>query len=160
MSWAAATSHLAVPDLVLKPSSFLPAGNHSPFLSLLVTSSALLVAYLVSSAIYALTLHPLTRFPGPRLCAASRIPFWYACITGHQVRWMHALHTRYGPIVRYSPNDLSFVDEGNNHPAGSAWKAIHGQEKGDTEFPKAKEWFVAPENGASIPCPPSPLGFR
>lgn len=70
---------------------------------------------------------------------------------------MHALHAHYGPAVRYSPNDLSFVDEGDNNTAGSAWKAIHGHEKGETEFPKAKEWFVAPENGMSTPIPRSPL---
>lgn len=156
MSWAAGTSHLAVPGLLPKPSALLPAGNHSLFLSFLLTTSAILVAYLLSSAIYALTVHPLARFPGPHLCAATRIPFWYACITGRQVQWMHALHTRYGPVVRYGPNDLSFVDEGDNNTAGSAWKAIHGHEKGETEFPKAKEWFVTPENGMSILSPPPP----
>lgn len=161
MSWAPGTSHLAVPGLLLKPSTFfIPASNHSLFLPFLLTTSALLVAYFLSSAAYALTLHPLARFPGPRLCAASRLPLWYACITGHQVQWMHSLHTRYGPVVRYGPNDLSFVDEGDSHAAGSAWKAIHGHEKGETEFPKAKEWFVTPENGTSISRPRSLFPFR
>lgn len=160
MSWAPGTSHLAVPGLLLKPSTFfIPASNHSLFLSFLLTTSALLVAYFLSSAAYALTLHPLARFPGPRLCAASRLPLWHACITGHQVQWMHSLHTRYGPVVRYGPNDLSFVDEGDSHAAGSAWKAIHGHEKGETEFPKAKEWFVTPENGTSISSPRSLCPF-
>lgn len=161
MSWAPGTSHLAVPGLLLKPSTFfIPASNHSLFLSFLLTTSALLVAYSLSSAVYALTLHPLARFPGPRLCAASRLPLWYACITGHQVQWMHSLHTRYGPVVRYGPNDLSFVDEGDSNAAGSAWKAIHGHKKGETEFPKAKEWFVTPENGTSISSPRSLFPFR
>ena len=142
-----------MPGLLLKPSSLLSTANdHSLLLSLATTTCAVLVAYVVSSAIYALTFHPLAKFPGPRLCALSRLPFWYYCITGQQVRWMHSLHKQYGPVIRYSPNDLSFVDEGET-PAGSAWKAIHGHDKGENEFPKAKEWFVAPENGPS----PSPL---
>ncbi|KAK4225933.1 cytochrome P450 [Podospora fimiseda] len=105
--------------------------------------AVVLVIYLVSSAVYSLTLHPLSRFPGPPLAGITRFPFWIACLTGKQVSWMHNLHKRYGPIVRYSPNDVSFVDDG----AASAWKAIHGHEKGGWEFPKAKEWFITPSNG-------------
>ncbi|KAK4155759.1 cytochrome P450 [Chaetomidium leptoderma] len=102
----------------------------------------LLVTYLVSSTLYSITLHQLAGFPGPVSCAVSRIPFWLACLTGKQVQWMHDLHVRYGPAVRYSPDDLSFVDDG-----GSVWKALHSRhEKGGREFPKAKEWFVTPSN--------------
>ncbi|KAH6635931.1 cytochrome P450 [Chaetomium tenue] len=104
---------------------------------------AAVAAYLLATVIHSATLHPLARFPGPASCAVSRIPFWVACITGTQVRWMHELHVRYGPVVRYSPNDLSFVDDG-----GSVWKALHNRhEKGGKEFAKAKEWFVTPANG-------------
>jgi hypothetical protein len=108
----------------------------------ILTAVVLLVVYLVGSAIYSLTLHPLATFPGPAWGAVSRIPFWVSCLTGRQVQWMHKLHARYGPVVRYSPNDLSYADQG-----GKAWKAIHGHEKGGREFPKAKEWFVTPANG-------------
>ncbi|KAK3986107.1 cytochrome P450 [Cladorrhinum sp. PSN332] len=107
------------------------------------TAVVLLVTYLIGTIVYSLTLHPLAGFPGPALAGVSRFPFWIACLTGKQVSWMHNLHLRYGPVVRYSPNDLSFVDDG----AASAWKAIHGHEKGEHEFPKAKEWFITPSNG-------------
>jgi len=107
-----------------------------------VAAATLLVGYLVVSVAYHVTFHPLAKFPGPVWGAVSRIPFWVACINGSQVTWMTELHKRYGPVVRYSPNDLSYADEG-----GEAWKAIHGHEKGGREFPKAKEWFVAPANG-------------
>ncbi|KAL2163969.1 hypothetical protein VTH06DRAFT_3182 [Thermothelomyces fergusii] len=103
----------------------------------------LVVAYVVAAAVYSAVLHPLAGFPGPVLCSVSRIPFWVACITGKQVAWMHALHQRYGPVVRYAPTDLSFVDDG-----GSVWKAIHNRQgRGGRELPKAKEWFVKPANG-------------
>jgi len=116
------------------------------------TASVLLISYLVFIALYSLVFQPLARFPGPRSCAVSRLPFWVACITGKQVEWMHKLHTRYGPVVRYSPNDLSFADED-----GTTWKAIHGHGKDEREFPKAKEWFVSPANGTSyFPCNQTP----
>ena len=55
---------------------------------------------------------------------------------------MQKLHEKYGPVVRYGPNELSYVDQDF-----SAWKAIHAYEKGGREFPKAREWFVRPFNG-------------
>lgn len=109
-----------------------------------VIAAVFLVFYLAGTAIYAVTLHPLSRSPGPTYTSLSYIPFWIACITGRQVQWMHELHCRYGPVVRYGPNQLSYVDTDF-----TAWKAIHGHEKGGREFPKAKEWFVAPSNGTA-----------
>ncbi|KAK3302986.1 cytochrome P450, partial [Chaetomium strumarium] len=109
----------------------------------LAATAALLIFYFLASVIYSLTFHHLANFPGPVSCAVSRIPFWVACVKGTQVQWMHSLHARYGPVVRYSPNDLSYVDEGT-----TAWKAIHNQDRtGRREFPKAREWFVTPANG-------------
>ncbi|KAL2192904.1 cytochrome P450 [Corynascus similis CBS 632.67] len=117
-------------------------GDAAPTATALLVAVA--VAYIVGTAIYSAAFHPLAGFPGPIWCSVSRIPFWIACVTGKQVRWMHALHLRYGPVVRYSPTDLSFVDD----DGGSVWKAIHGRhEKGGREFAKAKEWFVTPANG-------------
>ncbi|KAI9901008.1 hypothetical protein N3K66_002825 [Trichothecium roseum] len=57
---------------------------------------------------------------------------------------MQSLHRKYGPVVRYGPNQLSYVDQDS-----ASWKAIHGAEKGGREFPKAKEWFVRPSNAFS-----------
>ncbi|KAK7985664.1 hypothetical protein PG988_003286 [Apiospora saccharicola] len=107
-----------------------------------IVASLLLIFYIITRIIYSLTLHPLAKFPGPIWTATSRIPYWIACLTGDQVLWIHNLHIKYGPVVRYSPNDLSFVDQG-----GAEWKAIHGHEKGGRELPKAREWFVEPANG-------------
>lgn len=103
------------------------------------------VTYLVS-AVYALTLHPLAKYPGPALAAVSRIPWWIQAIRGNQIPWMLKLHERYGSVVRFSPADLSYVDHG-----GEAWKAVHSHAKGTAEFPKAKEWFVETASGWYIP---------
>ncbi|KAK8123015.1 Cytochrome P450 monooxygenase FUM2 [Apiospora sp. TS-2023a] len=107
-----------------------------------IVLSLLILVYIITRINYSLTLHPLAKFPGPIWTATSRIPYWIACLKGDQVLWMHNLHIRYGPVVRYSPNDLSFIDRG-----GAEWKAIHGHEKGGRELPKAREWFVEPVNG-------------
>jgi hypothetical protein len=119
--------------------------------SLVASAVALLILYPVGSAIHSVTLHRLAGFPGPVSCAVSRIPFWITCITGGEVQWMHQLHVRYGPVVRYGPDDASFVDGG-----GAAWKALHRHDKGGREFPKAKEWFVTPANGSFTPVLPPP----
>ncbi|KAK0617727.1 cytochrome P450 [Immersiella caudata] len=62
--------------------------------------------------------HPLARFPGPKIAAASYLyEAWHDWILvgryGHKIREMHE---RYGPIVRINPdelhcNDPLFVDE-------------------------------------------------
>lgn len=64
--------------------------------------------------VYRLTLHPLAKFPGPRLAAATH---WYEAyyeLLHHggaqfapKVRQLHAL---YGPIVRINPHEISVND--------------------------------------------------
>ncbi|KAK0629555.1 cytochrome P450 [Bombardia bombarda] len=110
----------------------------------LTTVALFLTAYLVIDAIYSVTLHPLASYPGPISTAISRLPWWWSCITGDQVKFMVKLHTKYGPVVRFSPNDLSYVDQ-----SGETWKDIYGYEKGKEEFVKAQEWFVTPHNGVN-----------
>lgn len=107
-----------------------------------IAALALCVATYLVTAIYALTLHPLAKYPGPALAAVSRIPWWIQAIRGNQIPWMLKLHEKYGSVVRFSPTDLSYVDHG-----GEAWKAVHGHTKGTVEFPKAKEWFVETSSG-------------
>lgn len=106
------------------------------------TGIALLMVCALGNALYTLKFHALAGFPGPGLAAISRIPWWLSCLTGNQVAWIQKLHARYGPVVRFSPNDLSFADQG-----GDIWKEIHAFEKGREEYAKAKEWFPVPLNG-------------
>jgi hypothetical protein len=109
---------------------------------IILIAAASYIIYVIASIFHAVMLHPLSKFPGPLHTSLSCLPYWKACITGQQVKWMQKLHSQYGPVVRYGPNELSYVDQDS-----TAWKAIHGHEKGGREFPKAKEWFVAPYNG-------------
>lgn len=78
---------------------------------------------------YNLYLHPLAKFPGPALWAASRIPHELAFARGRLVRDLATLHERYGEVVRVSPDTLSFI-----HP--DAWQDIFIEKPGLQPFPK------------------------
>ncbi|EXJ64851.1 hypothetical protein A1O7_01190 [Cladophialophora yegresii CBS 114405] len=62
--------------------------------------------------LYRLTLHPLAKFPGPKLAAAS---YWYEYYydvskEGRFIWKIMKLHEQYGPVVRINPNELHFND--------------------------------------------------
>ncbi|TEA21692.1 Cytochrome P450 monooxygenase FUM2 [Colletotrichum sidae] len=105
-------------------------------LSTIIAFAALVVIYIAGSAVYAVTLHPPASFPGPKICAITRIPYWLVSFRGHDIKWMKQLHDQYGPVVRFGPTDLSYA-------AGEAWNDIHGPKV--TE--KAQEFSVQPVNG-------------
>ncbi|KIX97850.1 uncharacterized protein Z520_06628 [Fonsecaea multimorphosa CBS 102226] len=72
----------------------------------------LLLLTTILKIIYRLTLHPLARFPGPKLAAITNL---YAVnhdlITKDSlVKHLKALHDKYGPIVRVRPNELHIFD--------------------------------------------------
>ncbi|KAF1950750.1 cytochrome P450 [Byssothecium circinans] len=70
------------------------------------------VAYYETLIFYRLFLHPLARFPGPRLAAISR---WYegyydVVLGGQYTAKIAELHKVYGPIIRISPYELHIID--------------------------------------------------
>ncbi|KAJ6153535.1 monooxygenase [Penicillium chermesinum] len=77
------------------------------------------VAYYVATAIYILYFHPLSRFPGPKLWLITRIPNARSLANGQLMHRIRQFHELYGPVVRWAPNELSFID-------GQAWKDIYG----------------------------------
>ncbi|KAH8658494.1 putative cytochrome P450 [Xylariales sp. PMI_506] len=70
------------------------------------------VCYYVGLVIYRLTFHPLAKFPGPWMAAASGwYDFYYDIYLGGQFyRNVQRLHDKYGPIVRVSPDELHIRD--------------------------------------------------
>lgn len=74
---------------------------------------------MVLRAIHNVFFHPLRKFPGPVSTAASQIPLTIATIRGEQLRWLRALHEKYGHVVRIAPDALSYTDE-------RAWSDING----------------------------------
>lgn len=101
---------------------------------------SLVGSYLIINTIYFVTLHPLAMIKGPKLCAITRIPYWLQYIKGNDVKWLHALHITYGPVLRFGPTDVSYA-------SAEAWKDVHSHAKGQKEMVKAQEFSVQPING-------------
>lgn len=95
-----------------------------------ISISVLLIA---SSILYDLFFHPLHNIPGPVWGKFTRFPFWISGLMGNQHRFMHGLHQKYGSVVRFSPDELSYTD-------AQAWKDIHGYQKGREENQKTQEF--------------------
>lgn len=68
---------------------------------------------------YNIFFHPLRRYPGPKLWAATRLTWALAMQSGDYHQKLHTMHKRYGLIVRIAPDELSFI-------APEAWKDIYG----------------------------------
>jgi hypothetical protein len=86
--------------------------------------------YYLSLLVYNLFFHPLRKFPGPILAAASPFYFAYHTIRGSRASIVRDLHIQYGPMVRLAPNQLSCIGE-------TAWKDIYGHKQGRQQLPKA-----------------------
>ena len=81
--------------------------------------------------IYNVIFHPLRKFPGPKLWAATQFPWIKSFVGGRSHKKILELHNKYGPIVRTGPNELSFITP-------ESWQAIMGHRKpGQPENGKA-----------------------
>ncbi|KAH8683932.1 cytochrome P450, partial [Ilyonectria robusta] len=102
------------------------------------------VLYLVGCCGYNVLFHPLAKYPGPRLRAASKVPYLAAMWTGYHHRAMQELHERYGPVVRIAPNNLSFINP-------QAWKDIYAHKKTrEQEMIKDPEFYVRNPDAPTI----------
>lgn len=92
---------------------------------------ATLLAYVFSRIVYRLFFHPLARFPGPKLVAASGLYefYWDAIRQGQYFREIDKMHRKYGklslhrkslchianhdlsgPVVRIGPDEIHVND--------------------------------------------------
>ncbi|KAK0752828.1 cytochrome P450 [Schizothecium vesticola] len=90
--------------------------------------------YPLLQTIYTLHFGPLSHLSGPRLWAATRLPFLLSLMRGRITHDLAALHRRHGPIVRITPDEVSFTDP-------SAWSDILQPKPGGRHFTKHPSWY-------------------
>ncbi|KAI1811604.1 cytochrome p450 monooxygenase [Poronia punctata] len=89
----------------------------------------------VGKAFYNVYLHPLRQFPGPFLARATSLWRSYKIFNGDLPQTVKQLHDKYGPVVRISPFELSFIES-------QAWKDIYGHH-GSYEMAKDDRFYRA-----------------
>ncbi|GAM84465.1 hypothetical protein ANO11243_024610 [Dothideomycetidae sp. 11243] len=103
--------------------SILPSEHK--LLTLAGGAVVLFVAFHVLQLVYTLFFSPLRKIPGPWWAAASRLPYVYHLLIGHDIHfYLRDLHEKYGPVVRYTPTEISFVK------GDQAWPEIYGHRIG------------------------------
>ncbi|ORY05488.1 cytochrome P450 ClCP1 [Clohesyomyces aquaticus] len=102
-------------------------------MALLIGALVALVLYYTIKAFYNLYLHPLARYPGPKLWIVSRIPYLVSMNSGKLPFRIKELHDQYGPVVRLSADELSFNDP-------CAWKDVYNRR----DMLRPPRWGVRP----------------
>lgn len=108
------STHNGVPLHRLLNSRRLPPNRESTTNSPLQTPIQKLTKkqYITSrlfTALYNITIHPLCIYPGPKFRSAFHFPTHYEACNGNSAANIKALHDKYGPVVRISPNQLSYA---------------------------------------------------
>ncbi|KAF2263753.1 cytochrome P450 [Lojkania enalia] len=93
--------------------------QNASLLQLLMASATILAVRFIARGIYRAYFDHLSGFPGPKLSAATHIPYIVALWTGSMHRYVAQLHHIYGDVVRVAPDELSFIGP-------QAWKDIEG----------------------------------
>lgn len=91
--------------------------------------AGLIILHLTSKVLWRLYFSPLSKYPGPKLFAATSLVNTYYVSKATRVYKVAELHNKYGPVVRIGPNELSYVDE-------RVWKDIYGHHKEGGELQK------------------------
>lgn len=92
------------------------------------------------NAIYNLYLHPLAKYPGPKLAAFSRAWYCFHCLKGELPFVLSEVHKRYGDVIRIAPNELSYTN-----PDG--WNDIYGHRSGKPEVMKDPQFYSSISSG-------------
>ena len=94
-----------------------------------VTFVAIFVVNEFRIAIYNLYLHPLKRYPGPKLWIAFPLFRYISACRGDFDSKMVKAHQKYGSVVRFCDDSLSFT-------TAQAWDDIYGHGHGQNQWPK------------------------
>lgn len=73
--------------------------------------------------------------------------------SGEDAKAKHRLHAQYGPVVRVSPTEISYIDAesyGHGLSGKNAWKEIYGHRlSGKRSFAKDRRLYAIPVNGTT-----------
>ncbi|ROV96091.1 hypothetical protein VSDG_05050 [Cytospora chrysosperma] len=116
----------------------LPARSllESPSLWIIAAGGLLIAAFIRS--VYLAFLHPLSKYPGPKTWAISRIPWAYHVIKGDLWQLLDNMHDEYGSVVRIAPDEVTYV-------APHAWKEIYAAKP---QLLKDPQSMTPPLNGS------------
>jgi len=87
-------------------------GSNLTWLRTVLGVIAAFFSFQLVRGLYRITLHPLSKFPGPKLTAMTRwYEAYYEVVMGGQfsdqiIKW----HAQYGPIVRVNPFEIHIDD--------------------------------------------------
>lgn len=104
------------------------------------TCFSLSILYIVGRVIYNIYFHPLSKYPGPRLYAASRLAITSDLVRGRGPFAVKKLHDRYGDVVRIAPNELSYCGP-------DSAKDIYGHRVGRQQLSKDLLGYPPPLGG-------------
>jgi hypothetical protein len=76
-----------------------------------VLFGALFIVGLNELFIYPFFTSPLAHVPGPKLNAITKWWIIWTDYNGKRTQEIHAMHRKYGPVVRIAPNELAFTGE-------------------------------------------------
>ncbi|KAM3084403.1 hypothetical protein ACMFMF_001760 [Clarireedia jacksonii] len=96
-------------------------------LSVIALIAVLYLLYTLVSVIRVLYYHPLSYIPGPTLWIAFPIFRHISHMRGWGDRDIRVLHQKYGEVVRFGPDEVSFI-------TAQAWRDIYGH--GHKQLPK------------------------
>lgn len=126
--------------VLLKVTLFLvsPWINTTCFLGgWLLTSLLQGLIYIPIRIVYNIYFHPLSLYPGPTSCAATRFPYFRALLGGCLVKRVAEWHEAYGPVVRIAPDELSYT-------SAAAWKDIYGYCRNTMQNHKDTRFYSSP----------------
>ena len=103
--------------------------DQSLYLYLVVVSFLL---YYIFNKTWVAFFGPLSKIPGPVLAKWTHLRLKLAVISGKRLHYIHALHQKYGDIIRISPSELSISDP-------LAVKEIHKVQSGY----RKSAWYTA-----------------
>ncbi|KAK4555062.1 hypothetical protein LTR86_007828 [Recurvomyces mirabilis] len=114
-----------------------PPSAGTSFFLLLIAAPCL---YTLNHIVYNLFFHPLRTYSGPLLWRMTRLPNDWHTFRGDLFQTIARLHNQHGPIIRVSPNALSYADS-------QAYHDILAHKPGQPEWPKDPAKQNIPPNG-------------